>query len=165
MNLKKNWKPVIDRFLSKLTMWKSKTLSFGGRLTLITSVLGNPPTFYLSLFAAPIGVIETLEKIRRAFLWGGSEGNQKINWVSWEKITTSKNEGGLGVGSIKALNIALLVKWWWRLKTNPNLLWSRAITGIHNLHSKPLYYFANKYITGTWKNIAGMKKELTKAGI
>lgn len=35
MNLVKNWKPIIDKFHSKLSSWKSKTLSFGGKLTLI----------------------------------------------------------------------------------------------------------------------------------
>nr|KAJ0211934.1 hypothetical protein LSAT_V11C400182700 [Lactuca sativa] len=35
-------------FPSKLTSWKSKNLLFVGRLTLITFVLGNLPTYYLS---------------------------------------------------------------------------------------------------------------------
>ena len=52
MNLKKNWLPIIDRFKSKLSLWKAKTLSFGGRVTLIKSVLGSLPTFYFSLFVA-----------------------------------------------------------------------------------------------------------------
>nr|KAJ0217194.1 hypothetical protein LSAT_V11C300153710 [Lactuca sativa] len=50
MNLKKNWQPVIDRFNGKLSSWKAKSLSFGGRLTLIKSVLGNLPTYFFSLF-------------------------------------------------------------------------------------------------------------------
>nr|KAJ0218097.1 hypothetical protein LSAT_V11C300119580 [Lactuca sativa] len=33
MNLKKNWSPIIQNFQSKLSKWKSKTLSFGGHLT------------------------------------------------------------------------------------------------------------------------------------
>lgn len=45
MNLVKNWKPIIDKFHSKFSSWKSKTLSFGGRLTLIKSVLGNLPAY------------------------------------------------------------------------------------------------------------------------
>ncbi|KAL4556241.1 hypothetical protein LXL04_038885 [Taraxacum kok-saghyz] len=53
----------------------------------------------------------------------------------------------------------------WRLRTCPNLLWSRVITSIHNLQSKPPDYYANKLITGTWKNITGMKKELAKVDI
>ena len=71
MNLIKNWKSVLDRFSAKLSSWKSKYLSFGGRLTLVKAVLGNLPTYYLSLFKAPSGVLEEMEKIRRRFLWGG----------------------------------------------------------------------------------------------
>ncbi|KAL4572985.1 hypothetical protein LXL04_019777 [Taraxacum kok-saghyz] len=85
--------------------------------------------------------------------------------MAWDKVIASKQNGGLGVVSIKALNTALMIKWWWRLRTNPQLLWCRAIAGIHNLHSKPPDYYANKRIIGTWKNIAGVKKELIKAGI
>ncbi|KAL7594350.1 uncharacterized protein LOC111895781 [Lactuca sativa] len=73
MNLIKNWNPIIEKFRNKLSRWKAKTLSFGGRLTLIKDVLGNLPTYYMSLFRAPIEVIEKLENIRRKFLWGGHE--------------------------------------------------------------------------------------------
>nr|KAJ0206565.1 hypothetical protein LSAT_V11C500248820 [Lactuca sativa] len=68
MSLVKNWKPIIKQFHSKLSLWKAKILSFGGRLTLIKSILGNLPTYYLSLFKAPKGVVDEPEKIRRAFL-------------------------------------------------------------------------------------------------
>nr|KAJ0192616.1 hypothetical protein LSAT_V11C800391510 [Lactuca sativa] len=145
MNLKRNWLPVINKFRSKLSKWKSKTLSFGGRLTLVKSVLRNLPTFYLSLFKAPIGVIETLEKIRRRFLWG--------------------DNGGLGIGSIRALNIALMAKWWWRLKTEPVSLWCRTITGIHLLQNKPTEYLSKKNITGVWNNIATTKKDINSFGL
>lgn len=108
MNLVKNWKPIIEIFCSNLSRYKSKTLSFGGQLTLIKAVLGNLPPYYMSLFRAPIGVIETLEKIRKKFLWGGHEEKNKIKWVSWEKIIAPKELGGLGVGSIRALTVALI---------------------------------------------------------
>ena len=35
MTLKRNWRPIIDKFQSSLSIWKAKTLSLGGRLTLI----------------------------------------------------------------------------------------------------------------------------------
>lgn len=82
MNGKRSWKPIIEKFSNKLSSWKSKTLSFGGRVTLAMSVLGNLPTFYLSIFSAPSGVIKILEKIRRNFIWGGPENDQKIQWVA-----------------------------------------------------------------------------------
>lgn len=165
MNLKRNWKSVIDKFMSKLTSWKAKAFLFRRRLTLMMIVLGNLPTYFLSLFVAPDGVLEQMEKIRRNFLWDGSDDASKISWVLWDKITVVKDDGGIGVGSIRALNIALLVKWWWRLRSVPSLLWSRFITSTHNLHSKHVDYLANSQIPGLWKNIVGVKKELMKFGI
>ncbi|XP_023729445.1 uncharacterized protein LOC111877144 [Lactuca sativa] len=148
MNLIKNWKPIIKKFHSKLYVWKAKTLSFGGRLTLIKSVLGNLPTYYLLLFKAPMGVLEKLEKVRRSFLWGGCDERKKIHWVSWEKVLAAKSNGGLGVGSIRALNIGLLVKWWWRLKNDSHSLWARVISGIHNLANKPFEYLSKQSSCG-----------------
>lgn len=67
MNLKSNWKPIIERFQAKLSDWKVKNLSFGWRLTPITLVLGNFPTYYLSLFVALASVVSWLEKLRKCF--------------------------------------------------------------------------------------------------
>ncbi|KAJ0813272.1 hypothetical protein HanPSC8_Chr17g0771521 [Helianthus annuus] len=39
MGLVKNWKPIIERFENKLSLWKARTLSFGGRVTLVKAVL------------------------------------------------------------------------------------------------------------------------------
>ncbi|XP_023729370.1 uncharacterized protein LOC111877058 [Lactuca sativa] len=146
MKLKKHWKPMVDRFHGKLSIWKAKSLSFGGRLTLIKSVMGNLSEYFLSLFVAPERVINTLEKIRRRFLWGGSEEQTKIHWVTWEKVIADKKLGGLGVGSLKALNTSLIVKWFWRLRVEQRALWA-------------------KVIKGTWKNITGAKKDLEKKGV
>ena len=73
-------------------------------------MLGNLPTLYLSLFVAPVGVIDKLEEIRRKFIWGGVEDKAKINWVSWNQVVAPKSDGGLGIGSLSALNISLTVK-------------------------------------------------------
>lgn len=165
MNLKKNWKPIIDRFNSKLSSWKARSLSFGGRTTLINYVLGNLPTYYLSLFKAPAGVIDQLESLRRRFLWGGNEESRKIPWIAWDKIVNSKENGGIGVGSLRSLNIALLVKWWWRLRSESSAIWSRTVIGIHNLHRNPPEKLSNRSIVGVWNNIAGADKELIKFGL
>lgn len=77
MNRKSSWNPILEKFRNKLSRWKSKTLSFGGRVTLAKAVLGNLPTFYLSLFATPSRVIEALEKIRRNFIWGSLKNESK----------------------------------------------------------------------------------------
>lgn len=37
------WQPVIDRIRKKLTSWKGRRLSLGGRIVLINSVLSSLP--------------------------------------------------------------------------------------------------------------------------
>ncbi|GJX60026.1 hypothetical protein Tco_0291416 [Tanacetum coccineum] len=69
MNRRMNWKPIIDKFHNRLSSWKAKTLSYGGRLTLIKSVLGALGTYYFSIFKAPKYVIDYMEKLRRNFFW------------------------------------------------------------------------------------------------
>nr|GEX57961.1 RNA-directed DNA polymerase, eukaryota, reverse transcriptase zinc-binding domain protein [Tanacetum cinerariifolium] len=39
-----NWNTIVQRFSSKLSQWKARLLSVGGRLSLIKYVLGNLPT-------------------------------------------------------------------------------------------------------------------------
>ncbi|KAI3506473.1 hypothetical protein L1887_28832 [Cichorium endivia] len=165
MRLKKNWTPVIDRFQAKLSTWKAKSLSFGGRLTLIKAVLGSLPTYYFSLFVAPLGVLNDLEKLRRKFLWGGVDAKKSIHWVSWDRVTAEKKSGGLGVGSLKAFNRALIVKWWWRFRVEKPTIWSKTIKGIHNLANKPANYLAKKTIPGVWNQIAGISEELDVNGL
>ncbi|GKD85582.1 putative RNA-directed DNA polymerase, eukaryota, reverse transcriptase zinc-binding domain protein [Tanacetum coccineum] len=46
INKSNNWKPIIDKFHNRLTSWKAKSLSPGGRLTLLKSVLGALGTYY-----------------------------------------------------------------------------------------------------------------------
>ncbi|CAJ2647682.1 unnamed protein product [Trifolium pratense] len=49
------WKPVMDRLKNRLSGWKSRFLSFGGRLVLIKSVLTSLPVYALCFFKAPSG--------------------------------------------------------------------------------------------------------------
>ncbi|XP_021971398.1 uncharacterized protein LOC110866562 [Helianthus annuus] len=131
MGLAKNWQPIVERFENQLSLWKARTLSFGGRVTLIKAVLGNLPTYFFSLFNTPVEVLKRLEKIRRKFLWGGCLDNNKISWVPWFKILTSVEQGGLGISSLMATNKALMVKWCVRFKNESSRLWVRVIKSIH----------------------------------
>ncbi|GJZ72574.1 RNA-directed DNA polymerase, eukaryota [Tanacetum coccineum] len=47
------WNPILSRFKDRLSSWKAKSLSIGGRLTLVKFVLQSLPIYYLSLFKAP----------------------------------------------------------------------------------------------------------------
>nr|KAJ0185476.1 hypothetical protein LSAT_V11C900497710 [Lactuca sativa] len=140
MKLKKNW------FHAILSNWKSKALSFGDKLTIVQSFLGNLLNYYLSIFVAPKEVIELLE--------------MAIHCISWDKMIAPKDSGGLWVGTIKSLNISLLMKWLWCLRSEPYFLWAKVITTLHNLQSKSDDCYSKKSLPGVRKNIAGISKDL-----
>ncbi|GJX34045.1 putative RNA-directed DNA polymerase, eukaryota, reverse transcriptase zinc-binding domain protein, partial [Tanacetum coccineum] len=136
MNLSVNWKTLLDKFDSRLSQWKAKLLSIGGRLTLVKSVLGSLGIYYLSIFKVSDIVLKTLEKKRANFFWGGSHDTRKLAWVKWPIVLASQNKGGLDVGSLKSFNLALLLKWCWRMISNPNALWVKVIKGPFGIWSK-----------------------------
>ncbi|GKV51190.1 hypothetical protein SLEP1_g57860 [Rubroshorea leprosula] len=121
------WKPLLETFNKKLHTWKGRFLSLGGRITLINSVLSSLPVFWMSLYLVPKGMILLIDKIRRRFLWGGSEGGKRVNWVNWGQVCKGKESGGLGVKDLRKFNVALLGKWWGRLMSEGKGLWKTVI--------------------------------------
>ena len=73
----KYWKMVEDRFQKKLSSWKGKLLSYGGRLVLINSVLSSLSMFMMSFFEVPKGILKKLDFYRSAFFWQGDNHKKK----------------------------------------------------------------------------------------
>ncbi|GKD33697.1 putative RNA-directed DNA polymerase, eukaryota, reverse transcriptase zinc-binding domain protein [Tanacetum coccineum] len=100
---------------------------------------GKLPFMYLGL---PIGVnmnkagswgiivenvINTLERVRKNFFWGGGKDTRKMAWIKWDKVLSKFELGGLNVGSLKASNLGLLGKGGWRSvvgSSDKKLVWS-----------------------------------------
>jgi hypothetical protein len=53
----KDWQVIENRIEKKLSGWKGKLLSVGGRLVLINSVMSSLPMFMMSFFELPKGVL------------------------------------------------------------------------------------------------------------
>nr|GEU29659.1 RNA-directed DNA polymerase, eukaryota [Tanacetum cinerariifolium] len=77
------WDEVIERVKMLLSKWKMKSLSIGGRLTLLKSVLGSMTIFNMSIFKVPLGVLRTLESIRSHFFNGHTLGSNKASWAMY----------------------------------------------------------------------------------
>lgn len=73
----KKWKCIEDRFEKRLSCWKGKLMSYGGRLVLINSVLTSLPMFLLSFFEVPVGVRKRLDFQRSRFFWQCDEAKKK----------------------------------------------------------------------------------------
>ncbi|GKA67478.1 hypothetical protein Tco_0767395 [Tanacetum coccineum] len=83
---KKAWDETINKMKKRLSRWKPYTLSVGGHLTLLKSVLGSTPIYNMSIFKVPKSVLNYMESMRRNFFNGIQEGDRKIAWVKWSKI-------------------------------------------------------------------------------
>jgi hypothetical protein len=70
----------------------------------------------------PAAVATIIEKKFRSFLWSGKEDNKKLCNVSWATVTLPKSIGGLGIGSLRDKNKALLYKWLWRFGSEESSL-------------------------------------------
>ncbi|GJQ99376.1 RNA-directed DNA polymerase, eukaryota [Tanacetum coccineum] len=73
------WRNIIQKVRTRLSKWKVKTLSIGGRLTLLKSVLGAVPLYSMSIYKAPKGVLHELEMIRNSFFNGADSAEKKDN--------------------------------------------------------------------------------------
>jgi hypothetical protein len=88
----------------RLTLWRCRHLSYGGRITFINSVLASLPLYFFSFCKAPCCVIKQLVKIQRNFLWGGGLEEKRLCWVKWDQICLPKEQGGLGVKNLDTFN-------------------------------------------------------------
>ena len=94
----------------KLKGWKEKLLSQAGWEILIKAVIQAILTYAMSCFKLPKCLIKEIESRVRKFWWGYRGEQQKIHWVSWEKMCHPKNEGGLGFHDLTIFNDSLLAK-------------------------------------------------------
>ncbi|GKC07706.1 RNA-directed DNA polymerase, eukaryota, reverse transcriptase zinc-binding domain protein [Tanacetum coccineum] len=136
MKLTDSWCVMVDKFKSELSSWKANLLSIGGCLTLIKLVLGS---------------------------LGGHDDHHNMAWIKWENILAPLDQGGLGVGSLKAFNLALLQKWRWRLVNKPDLLWVRIIKAIHGMEAG--LDEKGCYTKGIWAQIVGSSNYLHSCNI
>lgn len=77
------WNPMVDRFWSRLSGWKAKSLSIRGLLTLGKSVLGSIESYFMSMFVARLSIISSLEALRVNFFWDADLDERHMHWVRW----------------------------------------------------------------------------------
>ncbi|CAI0414109.1 unnamed protein product [Linum tenue] len=77
----------------------------------------------------PYSVCDMIDKKIRGFVWGRENGKEKAHLVTWETVCKPKEEGGLGLRSARALNLAYLMKLGWQFLNNEESLWVRVLHG------------------------------------
>jgi len=122
----KDWKAIEERIEKRLSGWKGKMLTSGGRLVLINSVLSSLPMFMMSFFELPRGVLENLDCFRSRFYWQNDQHKKKYRLVKWEIMCQPRDQGGLGIQNLQIQNQCLLSKWLFKL-LNENGMWQELL--------------------------------------
>ncbi|XP_020260934.1 uncharacterized protein LOC109837204 [Asparagus officinalis] len=72
-----------------------------------------------------------IDDLCRDFLWGRSDHSLKAPLVSWDKVCTGKNQGGLGIYSATTWNLATAVRTLWYVHSNKECLWIKWVHGTY----------------------------------
>ncbi|CAA0406061.1 unnamed protein product [Arabidopsis thaliana] len=99
-----DYSPLIERIRERIGSWTAKHLSFAGRLQLISSVIHSLTNFWMSAFRLPSACTKEIDSLCSAFLWSGPELSSKKAKISWSEVCIPKEEGGLGLRSLKEVN-------------------------------------------------------------
>jgi hypothetical protein len=139
---------------------------------LLNSSLSSIPTYFLSVFAPKKWFIKRVNKIRRGFLWKGSEdANGGHCLVNWKKVQRPKKLGGLGVLDLELFSRALRQRWLWLQWTDPGRPWSsltclvmKWIISFSGLQQRYCWAMVGKRSSGSQPGWTAWHREMLRRG-
>lgn len=146
---------LVDKVRHALEGWNARVLSFGGRITLIKSVLQSCPTYILSSFVVPKSILHRLESLMAQFLWN-ARGEVRAHWVNWRSICYLTSEGGLGFRRLEEINETLHAKLLW-LRLSGDSLWAHFVRSEYMVGDQPIIR-ANA--SPLWRDLASLYTNL-----
>ncbi|KAL8456445.1 hypothetical protein ACS0TY_034597 [Phlomoides rotata] len=104
-----------DRIIAKFTGWKGSALSMAGRVCLANLVIVSSLVHSMMVYKWPRSLLQKIDMAMRNFIWTGSTGRKSICPVSWTNVCASREEGGLGIRSIRTAIEAFLQRLAWNI--------------------------------------------------
>ena len=102
---------LLDKIAKKLAAWKARWITLAGRTVLVRFVLSAMPIFQLISVKQPKWFIKQIDKMRRAFLWVGSDavsGGKCL--IKRSQVCSPLELGGLGIPDLICQGRALRVR-------------------------------------------------------
>lgn len=98
---------IIDKFLNRIKGRSKRLLSYDGKKVFSKFVLQYLPTYSLSIFLVPKGIVDAMVAKMRNFWWESKK--RGCGWVmlKWEALFLPKGMGGLGFRDLRHFNITL----------------------------------------------------------
>ncbi|XP_075095510.1 uncharacterized protein LOC142173761 [Nicotiana tabacum] len=143
---------MATKLLNKAGAWQCKLLSFGGRAFIINHVLQSQTLYLMAAMAPPKTIIKQIEMYLSNYLWGEKEGKKSYHWCSWDNMSFSLEEGGVGFKKLQDICNSFAVKRWWRFIIEDNL-WTKISHAKYCPRSNPLSKVTNSKDSSSWRNL------------
>jgi hypothetical protein len=157
--LVKDFDPLVERVKSKAEPWRGRFTSKGSKTVLIDACLSSLPMFIMGIFLLPEGVHGSLDKELSRFFWQARDGRGKYHMVKWADVCAPKDKGGIGIMASRAMNVALMLRWVWRILREDGGLWLQLIKGKY-LQGRPLLACDRQEGSQFWRALQAIKQEI-----
>ena len=139
----------------KFQGWKGKNLSRVGKEILIKVVAQSILTYTMGVFQ--LKLYEELQSMCARYWWGQTGNERKIHWLSWDKLSRPKPEGGMGFKDLHQFNLAMLAKQGWRLMQDQEKLVFKCLKAQYFPRCHFLETSDSPNSSYTWKSIMAAK--------
>ncbi|KAF5466911.1 hypothetical protein F2P56_016793 [Juglans regia] len=142
-----------DSVCQKISNWKNFFLSGAGKEVMIKAVLQAIPSYTMSVFMLPKRLCKEINVMLSRFWWKSQKNSSGIIWRCWERMSQSKEDGGLGFRNLASFNIALLAKQAWRILQNPFSMVATIFKGKYFRSSSLLEAKLGRVPSQIWRSI------------
>ncbi|KAF7154602.1 hypothetical protein RHSIM_Rhsim01G0174200 [Rhododendron simsii] len=153
---------VKDRTIKRLRSWIDSRPNSAGRKVLIKSILLTIPSYAMSCFRLPKQLMNQISAEIAKFWWGSKEGERKIHWIKWDKLSRCKGKGGLGFRDLEVFNMALIAKQGWKLIFGESSLFKRIFKGKYFPNTTFFNANASSQASWAWRSICWSRELLNK---
>ncbi|KAM0905607.1 hypothetical protein ACQ4PT_017281 [Festuca glaucescens] len=117
--------PVVESAASWLPLWSARLLNHGGQTILVQTTLSAILIHAMMSLDIPPKTMQALKKICQGFMWKARadvSGGHCL--VAWDKVTSPKSCGGLGLPNLQLLNLAMRCRWAWLQRVDATKAWA-----------------------------------------
>jgi hypothetical protein len=122
-----DWDFLPQKVGHRVDPWQGLLLASAGRLELTNSCLSSLTMFTMGIYLLHLGTHKAMDIPGTRFFSEGADTRQKYHMVDWLTVCKPKEFGGLGILNTRLMNMALILKWIWKLHQNAQVLWADLI--------------------------------------
>jgi len=116
-----------EKVWKRIHGWKEKCLSGAGKDVLTKAVAQAIPTYAMSCFDLTKTLCDDIGRMACRYWWAQQDNENKMHWLSWERLCSRKKKGGMGYRDLHLFNLAKLARQDWRLIMNPESLCAQVL--------------------------------------